>query len=85
MPNTHRTPDTDLQQISTRNTHARNIIAGVRGADRLGIDHRGGRLGVTAGGGPDLGAQRVVQPGQGAVIAPAGGPGVRFPRATRPT
>ena len=28
MPNTHPNPDFDLQQISTRNTHARNIIAG---------------------------------------------------------
>ncbi len=45
---------------------------GVGGADRLGVDHRGGRLGVPPGGGPHLGAQRVVQPGQGAVIAPGG-------------
>ena len=28
MPNTHPNPDIDLQQISTRNTHARNIITG---------------------------------------------------------
>ena len=28
MPNTHTNPDFDLQQISTRNTHARNIVAG---------------------------------------------------------
>jgi outer membrane murein-binding lipoprotein Lpp len=28
MPNTHPEPITDLQQISTRNTHARHIIAG---------------------------------------------------------
>jgi hypothetical protein len=28
MPNTDPNPDFDLQQISTRNTHARNIIAG---------------------------------------------------------
>jgi hypothetical protein len=35
----------------------------VRGPDRLGVDDRGGRLGVPPGGGPDLGAQRVVQAG----------------------
>ncbi len=45
---------------------------GVGGADRLGADDRRGGVGVPAGGGPDLGAQRVVQPGQGAVIAPGG-------------
>ena len=28
MPNAHPNPDFDLQQISTRNTHARNIVAG---------------------------------------------------------
>jgi hypothetical protein len=28
MPNTNPTPGIDLQQISTRNKHARNIIAG---------------------------------------------------------
>ena len=28
MPNIHTNPDFDLQQISTRNTHARNIVAG---------------------------------------------------------
>ena len=28
MPNTHTNPEFDLQQISTRNAHARNIIAG---------------------------------------------------------
>ena len=28
MPNTNPNPDIDLQQISTRNSHARNIIAG---------------------------------------------------------
>ena len=28
MPNTNSRPDFDLQQISTRNAHARNIIAG---------------------------------------------------------
>ena len=32
MPNTHQTPDTDLQQISTRNTHARHIVAGCASA-----------------------------------------------------
>jgi len=45
---------------------------GVGGADRLGVDHRRGRLGVPPGGSPDLGAQPVVQPGQRAVIAPGG-------------
>jgi hypothetical protein len=30
MPNTNPNPDIDLQQISTRNTHARNIIDGFR-------------------------------------------------------
>ena len=50
MPNTHPNPDIDLQQISTRNTHARNIIAGfssalptladmVAGADRRAQRH----------------------------------------------
>jgi len=28
MPNPNPNPDIDLQEISTRNTHARNIIAG---------------------------------------------------------
>ncbi len=28
MPNTHPNPSIDLQQISTRNTHARHIVAG---------------------------------------------------------
>jgi hypothetical protein len=28
MPNTYPNPDIDIQQINTRNTHARNIIAG---------------------------------------------------------
>ena len=28
MPNTNSRPDFDLQQISTRNTHARHIVAG---------------------------------------------------------
>ncbi len=28
MPNTNPRPDFDLQQISTRNTHARHIVAG---------------------------------------------------------
>ena len=32
MPNTHPTPDIDLQQISTRNTHARHIVAGCASA-----------------------------------------------------
>ncbi len=32
MPNTHPEPITDLQQISTRNTHARHIIAGCASA-----------------------------------------------------
>jgi hypothetical protein len=45
---------------------------GVGGADGLGVDDRRGRLRVPPGGSPDLGAQRVVQPGQGAVIAPGG-------------
>jgi hypothetical protein len=42
----------------------------IGGADRLGVDHRCGRLGLPPRGLADLGAQRVVQPGQGAVIAP---------------
>jgi outer membrane murein-binding lipoprotein Lpp len=32
MPNTHPEPITDLQQISTRNTHARHIVAGCASA-----------------------------------------------------
>ena len=32
MPNTHPNPDFDLQQISTRNTHARHIVAGCASA-----------------------------------------------------
>ena len=32
MPNTHPNPDFDLQQISTRNTHARHIVAGFSSA-----------------------------------------------------
>ena len=32
MPNTNPRPDIDLQQISTRNTHARHIIAGCASA-----------------------------------------------------
>jgi hypothetical protein len=36
---------------------------GVRGPDGLGVDDRGGRLGVPPGGSPDLGAERVVEPG----------------------
>ena len=32
MPNTHPNPDIDLQQISTRNTHARHIVAGCAAA-----------------------------------------------------
>ena len=32
MPNTHPEPTTDLQQISTRNAHARHIIAGCASA-----------------------------------------------------
>ena len=32
MPNTRPEPITDLQQISTRNTHARHIIAGCASA-----------------------------------------------------
>jgi hypothetical protein len=43
---------------------------GAGGADRLGVDHRRGRLGVPPGRGPDLAAQHVVQPGQRAVITP---------------
>ena len=45
---------------------------GVGGAHGLGIDDRGGGLGLAPGRGPDLGAQLGVQPGQGAVIAPGG-------------
>ena len=32
MPNTHPTPDIDLQQINTRNDHARHIVAGCASA-----------------------------------------------------
>ena len=32
MPNTNPKPDIDLQQISTRNTHARHIVAGCASA-----------------------------------------------------
>ena len=32
MPNTNPDPDFDLQQISTRNTHARHIVAGCASA-----------------------------------------------------
>ena len=32
MPNTNSRPDIDLQQISTRNAHARHIIAGCASA-----------------------------------------------------
>ena len=32
MPNTNPTPGIDLQQISTRNTHARHIVAGCAAA-----------------------------------------------------
>lgn len=32
MPNTHPEPIIDLQQISTRNTHARHIVAGCASA-----------------------------------------------------
>ena len=32
MPNTNPSPDFDLQQISTRNTHARHIVAGCASA-----------------------------------------------------
>ena len=32
MPNTHQTNQTDLPQISTRNTHARHIVAGCASA-----------------------------------------------------
>ena len=32
MPNTNPRPDIDLQQISTRNTHARHIVAGCASA-----------------------------------------------------
>jgi outer membrane murein-binding lipoprotein Lpp len=32
MPNTKPSPDLDLQQISTRNTHARHIVAGCASA-----------------------------------------------------
>ena len=43
---------------------------GIGGAHRLGIDHRRGRLRVTPGGGPGPGPQHIVQPGQGAIVAP---------------
>ena len=45
---------------------------GVGGADRLGVDDRGRGRGATPGRGPDLGTQRIVQPGQGAVVPPGG-------------
>jgi hypothetical protein len=32
MPNTHPSPDFDLHRISTRNTHARHIVAGCASA-----------------------------------------------------
>ena len=32
MPNTNPSPDIDLHQISTRNTHARHIVAGCASA-----------------------------------------------------
>jgi outer membrane murein-binding lipoprotein Lpp len=32
MPNTNPSPDIDLSQISTRNTHARHIVAGCASA-----------------------------------------------------
>jgi outer membrane murein-binding lipoprotein Lpp len=32
MPNTNTSPDFDLQQVSTRNTHARHIVAGCASA-----------------------------------------------------
>ena len=32
MPNTHSNPDIDLQQISTRNTHAHHIVVGCASA-----------------------------------------------------
>jgi outer membrane murein-binding lipoprotein Lpp len=32
MPNTNPSPDSDLQQISTRNTHARHVVAGCASA-----------------------------------------------------
>ena len=32
MPNTHPNPDIELQQISTRNTHARHIVVGCASA-----------------------------------------------------
>ena len=45
MPNTARTPSIDLQEISTRNEHARHIVAGFASAmptlaDMLGIPAR---------------------------------------------
>ena len=45
---------------------------GVGGADRLGVDDRGRGGGAAPGSGPDLGAQLIVQPGQGAVVPPGG-------------
>jgi hypothetical protein len=42
----------------------------VGGADGLGVDDRRGGLGLAPGGGPDLGTQLLVEPGQGAVITP---------------
>jgi hypothetical protein len=54
---------------------------GVGGAGRLGVDHRRGRLGIPARGLADLGAQRIVQPGQRAVVPPGGEVAVhRLPR-----
>jgi hypothetical protein len=45
---------------------------GVGGADGLGVDDRGGGLGLAPGGRPDLRAQLAVQLRQGVVIAPGG-------------
>ena len=52
---------------------------GMGGADRLEVDHRGGRLGVPADGGPDLGAQHIMQPGQRTVVPP----GAKYPYTVR--
>ena len=63
---------------------------GVGGADGLGVDDRGGRDGAAPGGGPDPGAQPIVQPGQGAVVPPGrevavdGAPGREIGRQVPP-
>jgi hypothetical protein len=53
----------DLLDVVPATGSARSSVSG---ADGLGVDDRGGELGVPPGGGPDQGAQLIVQLGQGA-------------------